>query len=144
MCGEYISWVPYLSFKEKNSVTFICMILNWMWLGKFLVEVKFKFLPNISHYYNNIFAFHKYMFTIFVLSLNKLNTTIHSHIRFIIIAYSQNMHFRIHCKKLLKQKNNSFHHNLTLQKIHTKVKHRIHYRSLCLFVLLRTSIQITR
>jgi hypothetical protein len=42
-----------------------------------LIEVKFKFLQNISHYYNNIFTFHMHMFIIFVLSLNKLNTTIH-------------------------------------------------------------------
>jgi F0F1-type ATP synthase delta subunit len=54
----------------------------------YLVEVKFKFLQNILHYYNNMFAFHMHMFTIFVLSLNKLNTTIHSNIRFMIIAYN--------------------------------------------------------
>jgi len=53
-----------------------------------LVEVKFKFLQNISHYYNNIFAFHMHMFTIYILSLNKLNTTIHSNIKFMVIAYN--------------------------------------------------------
>jgi hypothetical protein len=56
-----------------------------------LVEVKFKFLQNISHYYNNKFSFHMLMFVIFVLRLNKLNTTIHSNIRFMVIAYNQNL-----------------------------------------------------
>jgi hypothetical protein len=80
----------------------------------YVVEVKFKFLQNISHYYNNRFAFHMPMFIIFVLSLNKLNTTIHSNIKFMVITYNQNLHFWIHCKKLQKQDYNSFHHNLTL------------------------------
>jgi hypothetical protein len=56
-----------------------------------MVEVKFKFLQNISHYYNNKFAFHMHIFTIFtifILSLNKLNTTIHSNIRFMVIIYN--------------------------------------------------------
>jgi len=65
-----------------------------------MVEVKFKFLQNISHYYNNRFAFHMLMFIIFVLSLNELNTTIHSNIRFMVIAYNHNFHFKIHLKKL--------------------------------------------
>jgi hypothetical protein len=51
-----------------------------------------------------------------------------------VIAYNQNLHFKIHCKKFQKQDYNSFHHNLTLQEIHTKDEHRIHYRSLCFFV----------
>jgi hypothetical protein len=108
-----------------------------------IVEMKFKFLQNISHYCNNIFAFHMPMFTIFVLSFNKLNTTIHSNIRFMVITYNQNLHFIIHYKELHKQDYNSFHHNLTLKKIHTKVEHRIHYKSLCFFILLKTWIQIT-
>jgi hypothetical protein len=66
----------------------------------FVVEVKLKFLHNISYYNNNGFAFHRHMFIIFVLSLNKLNSTIHFNIRFIVIAYNQNLNFRIHCKKL--------------------------------------------
>jgi hypothetical protein len=66
-----------------------------------------------------------HMFIIFVLSLNKLNTTIHSNIRFMVIAYNQNMHFRIHNEKLQKQDYNSFHDSLTLQKIHTKDEHKI-------------------
>jgi hypothetical protein len=53
-----------------------------------MVEVTFKFLQNISHYYNNKFAFHMHIFTIFILSLNKLNTTIHSNIRFMVIIYN--------------------------------------------------------
>jgi hypothetical protein len=53
-----------------------------------MVEMKFKFLQNISHYYNNIFAFHMHMFTISVLSFNKLNITIHSNIRFMVITYN--------------------------------------------------------
>jgi hypothetical protein len=65
-----------------------------------MVEVKFKFLQNISHYCNNIFAFHMPMFTIFVLSLNKLNTAIHSNIKFMGISYNQNMHFKIHYTKI--------------------------------------------
>jgi hypothetical protein len=63
-----------------------------------MVEMKLKFLHNISHYYNNKFAFHMPMFTIFVLSFDKLNTTIHSNIRFMVITYNQNLHFKIHCK----------------------------------------------
>jgi hypothetical protein len=78
------------------------------------------------------------MFTISILSLNKLNTTIHSNIKFMVIAYNPNMHFKIYCKILQKQDYSSFHHNLTLQKIHTKDEHRIHYRSMWFYVLLKT------
>jgi hypothetical protein len=60
------------------------------------------------------------MFIIFVLNLNKPNITIHSNIRFMVIAYNHNLHFKIYCKKFQKQNYNSFHHNLTLQKTHTK------------------------
>jgi len=56
--------------------------------NKKLVEVKFKSLQNISHYLNNIFAFHMPMFTIYVLSLNKFNTTIHFNIIFMVVAYN--------------------------------------------------------
>jgi len=63
----------------QNALTSImatmCSNHKQMWM----VEVKFKFLQNISHYCNNIFAFHMHVFTIFVLNLNKLNTTIHSY-----------------------------------------------------------------
>jgi len=45
-------------------------------------------MKNISHYYNNIFAFHMHMGIIYVLSLNELNITIHSIIRFMVIAYN--------------------------------------------------------
>jgi hypothetical protein len=103
-----------------------------------MVEVKFKFMHNISHYCNNKFAFHMLMFTISILSPNQHNITIHSNIRFMDIAYDQNLHFRIHYKKFQKQDYNSFHHNLTLQEIHTKDEHRIHCRSLCFYVLLKT------
>jgi hypothetical protein len=87
-----------------------------------MVEVKFKFLQNISHYCNNIFAFHVHMFTISILNFNKLNTTIHSNIPTSdswLLHNNQNLHFKMHCKKLQKQYYKSFHHNLTLQKIHT-------------------------
>jgi hypothetical protein len=50
--------------------------------------MKFKFLQNISHYCNNIFAFHMRMFTIYVVSFDKVNTTIHSNIKFMVIAYN--------------------------------------------------------
>jgi hypothetical protein len=93
-------------------------------------------MQNISHYCDNMFAFHMHMFTSHDLSLNKLNTAIHSNIIFMVIAYNQNLHFRIHYKKLQKKIYNSFHHNLILQKIHTKNEHRIHYKSLCFSVLL--------
>jgi hypothetical protein len=53
-----------------------------------LVDVKFKFLQNIPHYCNNRFAFPMPMFIIFVLSVNKLNTTIHSNIKFMVITYN--------------------------------------------------------
>ncbi len=32
LCGEYLSWVPYLSFEEEYCASFLCMILYWMWL----------------------------------------------------------------------------------------------------------------
>jgi hypothetical protein len=83
-----------------------------------------------------------HMFIISILSFNKLNNKIHSNIIFIVIAYNQNLHFIIHYKKLQKQYYNSLHHNLALQKIHTKTEHIIHCKSLCFFVLLKTSIQI--
>jgi hypothetical protein len=79
-----------------------------------MVKVKFKFLQNISQYCNNKLAFHMAMLIIFVLNLNKRTTTIHSKIKFMVIAYNHNLHFRIHCKKFQKQNYNSFHHNLTL------------------------------
>jgi hypothetical protein len=82
--------------------------MNW------LVEVKFKFLKNVSHYCNNKFSFYMPMFTIYVLNFNKFNTTIHSNIKFMFVAYNQNLHFEIHYKKLQKEYYNSFHHNLTL------------------------------
>jgi hypothetical protein len=78
-----------------------------------------------------------HMFIVCIISLDKLNTTIHSNIRFMVIAYNQNLHFRIYCKKLQKQYYDSFHHNLTLQKIHTKYEHKIHCRSLGFYVLLK-------
>jgi len=62
-------------------------------------KLKFKFLKNISHYYNNKFAFHMHMFIIYILSLNKFNITIHSNIKFMVTTYNQNLHFRIHYKK---------------------------------------------
>jgi hypothetical protein len=31
LCGEYPSWVPYLSFEEEDCESLFCMILNWMW-----------------------------------------------------------------------------------------------------------------
>jgi hypothetical protein len=62
-----------------------------------------------------------HMFIIHVLSFNKFNITIHSNLKFMVIAYNQNQHFKIHCKKIQKQIYNSFHYNLILQKIHTKM-----------------------
>jgi hypothetical protein len=35
LCGEYPSWVLYLSFGEEDCGSFLCMILDWMWLGEF-------------------------------------------------------------------------------------------------------------
>jgi len=63
-----------------------------------MVEMKLKFLQNTSHYYNNKFSLHMHMFIIYVLNLNKINITIHSNIRLMVIAYKQNLHFRIHYK----------------------------------------------
>jgi hypothetical protein len=83
-----------------------------------------------------------HMFIIFVLSFNKFNTTIHSNIKFMIIEYNQNLHFKIHYKKLHKQYYNSFQDNLILKKIHTKDEHKIHCRSMCFFILLKTSFKI--
>jgi hypothetical protein len=35
LCGEYPSWVPYLSFEKEDCASFLCMILDWMWLKEF-------------------------------------------------------------------------------------------------------------
>jgi len=35
LCGEYPSWVAYLSFEENDYGSFFCMILDWMWLEEF-------------------------------------------------------------------------------------------------------------
>ncbi len=35
LCGEYPFQVPYLFFKAEDCVSFLCMILDWMWLGEF-------------------------------------------------------------------------------------------------------------
>jgi hypothetical protein len=45
-----------------------------------------------------------------------------------VIQYNQNLHFRIHYKKLHKQYYNSFHDNIILKKIHTEDEHKIHCR----------------
>ncbi len=37
LCGEYLSWVHYLFFKEEDCGSFICMILNWMWVREFFL-----------------------------------------------------------------------------------------------------------
>jgi hypothetical protein len=79
-----------------------------------------------------------HMFIIHVLILNKLSNTIHSNIRFMVITHNQNLQFKIHYKTLQKQYYNSFHHNLILQKNHTKIELIIHYKSLCFSVLLKT------
>ncbi len=107
-----------------------------------MVKMKLKFLQNISHYCNNIFSIHMHMFIIHVLSFNKLDITIHSNVKFMVIAYNQNLHFRIHYKNLHKQDYNPFHHNLILLKIHTKDEHKIHCKSMCLSILLKTSLKI--
>ncbi len=39
-----------------------------------------------------------------------------------VISYNQNLHFKIHCKKLQKINYNSFHHIMILQKIHTTIQ----------------------
>ncbi len=39
MCGEYFSWVPSLSFEEEVCESFLCMILNWIWLGEFSLRI---------------------------------------------------------------------------------------------------------
>jgi hypothetical protein len=35
LCVESLSWVPYLSFEEEDCASFLCMILDLMWLQKF-------------------------------------------------------------------------------------------------------------
>jgi len=77
------------------------------------------------------------MFTIHVLNFNKFNTTI------IPTSDSWLLHITKLCNlkcivKNSEQVHNSSHHNMILQKIHTKDVYRIHYRSLCFFVLLKT------
>jgi hypothetical protein len=39
LCGEYFSWVLYLSFEEEVCESFFCMILDWMWLGEFFLGI---------------------------------------------------------------------------------------------------------
>jgi len=53
-----------------------------------MVKMKLNFLQNISHYYNNKFAFHMPMFIISILNFSKINTTIHSNIRLMVITYN--------------------------------------------------------
>jgi hypothetical protein len=55
-------WKAFPLLKEKKSPQ----------NGHQMVEVKLKFLHNISHHYNNIFAFHMLMFIIFVLNLQQI------------------------------------------------------------------------
>jgi ABC-type microcin C transport system permease subunit YejE len=108
-----------------------------------MVEVKFKFLHNISHYCNNIFSFHMHMFIIVVLHLNKLNTTIHSNMRLMVIAYNQNMYFKIHCKN---SRNNITIHFIIIwhyKKFTQTNERRIHCRCLCFSVLLKSWFQLT-
>jgi hypothetical protein len=38
-----------------------------------------------------------------------------------VISYNQNLHFKIHCKKLQRQDFTSFHHVQILQQIHTTI-----------------------
>jgi hypothetical protein len=35
LCNEYFYWVLYLPFEEENYPSFLCMIIDWMWLGEF-------------------------------------------------------------------------------------------------------------
>jgi len=55
-----------------------------------MVKVKFKFLYNISHYSNNIFAFHMHMFTIYILNFNLT-------LQFIPTSYSWLLHITRIC-----------------------------------------------
>jgi len=112
------------------------------WTYQRMVEVKFKVLHNISHYDNNKFSFHMHMFIIFILSFNKLNSTIDSNMKF-MVAYNQSLHFKIHCKS---SKNNITIHFTIIwhyKKFTQWNEHRIHYRSLCFSTLLKSQIQIT-
>jgi len=82
--------------KSQLSITLHSWTLKWVRQGTWeCVKMRFKFLQNISHYYNNIFSFHMHMFTILVLSLNKLNTTIHFNIKFMLlhITLEEKPHF---------------------------------------------------
>jgi len=78
-----------ICFNIWKSFVSIVRVVNLMFIYHML-EVKFNTIEvkYISHYCNNRFAFHMHMFTNFVLSLNKLNTIIHSNIRFMVIAYN--------------------------------------------------------
>jgi hypothetical protein len=124
--------------------SFFCAIRILVCLFVQLIQLKFKFLQNISHFYNNIFAFHKHVFIIYVLSFNNLNIIVRPHIIFIIIAYNHNLHFIIHCKKNKTPKVIvQFISSLSsTTKISHKLEHKIHYRSLWFSVLLKTSIPI--
>jgi len=35
LCGIYSFWVLYLFFDEEDCGSFLCMILDWMWLKEF-------------------------------------------------------------------------------------------------------------
>jgi hypothetical protein len=75
--------------------------------------------------------------------INKLNTTIHSIMIFTVITYNQNLHFIIHYKNY---RNNIIIHFIIIwhyKKFTQRNEHKIHHRSLCFSILLKSWIQIT-
>jgi hypothetical protein len=86
-----------------------------------MVEMKFNSCKIFHNTVIKKFAFHMDKFIIPALILNILNIAIHYNTIFIVISYNQNLHFKMHCKKLKKQDYNSFHHILILHKIHTTI-----------------------
>ncbi len=67
-----------------------------------MVEVKLNSCRIISHYCKNIFALHIHTSIISTLMFNTFNIIIHQNTKFMVISYNLNLHFRIHCKKILK------------------------------------------
>jgi hypothetical protein len=105
----YLSTFECLCIPSLGCLNHKCKVFIMLQLGLLierdgpLVEVKFNFCIIIPHYYNNKFALHMHTSIIFALILNTFNIAIHQNTVFMVISYKQNLHVKIHCKKLQKQ-----------------------------------------
>jgi hypothetical protein len=135
--GVY-GFIPSHSWECKcdSQVALVTHPFPWLCFNRELKVRVMKLFPN----YNNRFSFHMHMFIVYVLNINKLNTTIHSIMKFMVIAYNHNLHFRIHYKIY---RNNITIHFIIIwhyKKFTQRNEHKIHYRSLCFSILLKSWI----